>query len=286
MQLSIIILNHNKAAYSTLLLDSLLETTGGPFEFVLVDNGSSDATPEVLREFASRAEPAGHTVQVIPCETNVGAIVGRNLAMQQASGEVFAFLDNDLVVRDRDWAERLLAALADDPGIGVISPKLVFPWEPYDLEFAGCDVTVGARIIYRGRGEPREAPEYNQRRDCPCLISACILFPREVYETVGPLDEVYSPVQFEDLDFCYRAREAGWRCVYEPAVEVYHWEHTTTAKSSGINFSLVTMRNQRTFKQRWLPLISAETHLADDLAKWRELPKQDLASVPRPPYRR
>lgn len=286
MDLSIIILNHNKAAYSALLLDSLLESTGVTAEFVLVDNGCRDETPAILESFRDRAGAAGHSVRILTFEDNVGAIVGRNEAMAVATGQVFAFLDNDLTVRDRDWAARLLEVLAADPGIGIVSPKLVFPWEPYDVEFAGCEVTPGGRIIYRGRGEPREAPELNARRDCPCLISACILFARKLYDDLGGLDEVFSPVQYEDLDFCYRARQSGYRCVLVPEVEMYHWEHTTTAGSTDIDFRYVTIKNGRTFRNRWRPVIEADGGPPDETAVWRQIEKPGIDEVPRPPYRR
>lgn len=285
MRLSVIVLHHNKAAYSRLLLDSLLQSVGMSFEFLMVDNGCRDETPQVLEDFVRRLDGTEHTARILTFPNNVGAIVGRNEAMATATGDYFAFLDNDLVVRDRDWAPRLVEVLAE-PRVGIVSPKLVFPWEPFAIEFAGCDVTAGGRIIYRGRGEPSDSPEYNTRRDCPCLISACIVFPRRLYDELGGLDEVFSPVQFEDLDFCYRARAAGYRCVYVPEVEMYHWEHTTTAGSQDINFKLVTIRNHRTFRERWRHVIEAEGGPPDELAKWREVPKHGLDEVPRPGYRR
>lgn len=286
MSLSVIVLNHNKAPYTRLLLESLLATTGVEMELLLVDNGCRDETPRVLAAFAERAEATPHTVKVLTFESNRGAIVGRNEAMAVATGDTFAFLDNDLCVRDRDWAARLLEVVESDEGIGIVSPKLVYPWQPYDIEFAGCEVTPGARIIYRGRGEPREAPEFNRRRDCQCLISACILFPRRLYDDLGGLDEIFSPVQYEDLDFCYRVRQAGYRCVYVPEVEMYHWEHTTTAGSGDINFGLVTLRNGRTFKQRWGATIAAEGGPPEEQAAWRTIEKRGIGEVPTPDFRR
>ena len=56
---------------------------------------------------------------------------------------------------------------------------------------------------------------------------------RAVYEEIGGLDEVFNPAQYEDFDFCYRAREAGWEVWYEPAAEMYHFENVTTAGSPG-----------------------------------------------------
>lgn len=280
--LSVIVLNFNKVDYSRLLLESLLETRGVELELILVDQGSTDATPALLESFAGVAAGRGWPTRILRFETNRGAIVGRNEAMAVAAGSHFAFLDNDTQVRQRDWAARLLARLEAEPDLGIVSPKLVFPWAPYPIEFAGCEVTPGGRILYRGRGEPRDAPDFCLPRDCPCLISACWVFRRQLYDTLGGLDEVFSPVQFEDLDFCYRARAAGWRCAVEPGVEMYHWEHTTTAGSRQINFQLVTLRNGRTFKQRWAEQIALDAVGTDDDAAWRPIEKHGWDEVPPP----
>ncbi|MBI5831562.1 MAG: glycosyltransferase family 2 protein [Armatimonadetes bacterium] len=284
--LSVIVLNCNKAGYSEMLLDSLLATTGVPIEFVLVDNGSQDRTGAMLAEFAPRAQAAGFDCRILTFAENIGAIRGRNEAMADARGEWFAFVDNDVVVRDRDWAQRLIARLGAEPDLGIVSPKILFPWEPYDIEFCGCEVTPSGRVIYRGRGDGRDDPRYADQVDCPCLISACIVFPRRLYDEFGGLDEVFSPVQYEDLDFCYRVRQAGWRCAVVPEVEMYHWEHTTTSGTGGINFSLVTLRNGRTFAKRWQAMLAADATQPDEAAKWREITRFGLEDVPHPPLRR
>jgi GT2 family glycosyltransferase len=281
--LSLIVLNHNKAAYTAHLLDTLPLTGGVEVEVLLVDNGSTDDTPTVLAAFAAKAP---WPTRILSFGENIGAIRGRNEAMAVAAGDHFAFLDNDTAVRDSDWAQRLLAILAADPSIGIVAPKLVFPWAPHAIEFAGCEVTRGGRIIYRGRGEAIDAPEFNVQRDCPCLISACIVFPRRLYDEYGGLDEVFSPVQYEDLDFCYRVRSHGLRCVYVPSVEMYHWEHTTTAGSSGINFQMVTLRNGRTFAKRWAEQIALDAELDDEAARWRQIDKQGIEEAGRPAARR
>ena len=284
--LSVIVLNCNKAGYSQMLLDSLLATSGVPLEFILVDNGSSDNTGAMLAAFAPRAEAAGFPCRVLSFAENIGAIRGRNEAMAVARGEWVAFVDNDVVVRDRDWAQQLIGRLEAEPDLGIVSPKILFPWEPYDIEFCGCEVTPSGRIIYRGRGDARDDARYAEPIDCPCLISACIVFRRRLYDEFGGLDEVFSPVQYEDLDFCYRVRAGGWRCAVVPEVEMYHWEHTTTSGTSNINFSLVTLRNGRTFVKRWAEQIALDASQPDEAAKWREIERFGLDDVPAPPFRR
>jgi len=279
---SILVLNHNKAAYSAACLDSLLYSTYSPLEVIAVDNGSADATPTVLQEFREKAQQRGIHCELLTNDSNVGAIVGRNQALERATGEYLAFVDNDVLVRDRDWLEKLRSALEADPQTGIVSAKLLFPWPPHALEFAGCAVTPNGRIQYLGRGEAGDAPEHNEQKEVQCVISACLMFRRALVEEIGMLDEVFSPVQYEDLDFCYRARAAGYRVLYVPSAAMYHYEHTTTSRSVDLNFQYVTIRNGMTFKKRWQHVFASEGGPTDEEAKWRDLPRKTIEQCPPP----
>ncbi|MBI3921837.1 MAG: glycosyltransferase family 2 protein [Armatimonadetes bacterium] len=277
---SIIVLNHNKASYTRACLESLLLLNqSGDYEVVAVDNGSRDDTSRILFEGAKRFEAQGYAFQIIANETNVGAITGRNQAMEVARGQYFVFVDNDVMVKEADWLLRLKEKLEADPSVGIISPKLIFPWEPYLIECAGCGVSRTGRIQYRGRGAAREDPAFNVEREVQCLISACVMFPRKLVEEIGALDEAFSPVQYEDLDFCYRARSKGYHMLYTPEVEMYHFENTTTEGSVDINFRYVTIKNGLLFKQRWRHKFEHEEGPADDECAWKLISKKGIDEV-------
>src|SRR5687768_8222998 len=104
---SIIILHHNKAEYSRACLESLLRSTARPLEIINVDNGSQDATPAVLDAWEQRAQAHGIEYRRQRFETNVGAVRGRNVAMEQARGAYLTFLDNDMIVAQDNWLEKL-----------------------------------------------------------------------------------------------------------------------------------------------------------------------------------
>jgi O-antigen biosynthesis protein len=158
---SILILAHNKSAYTRRCLESLPQSTLRPFEVVLVDNGSTDDTPALFDDWQKRAEAGGIVVQRLRLNTNEGAIRGRNAGMERMNGKYWVFLDNDAVVRSRSWLEKLRSVLESDSTIGAVGPKLVYALPPHGIQCAGCDVTQRGRVIFRGRGEERLSKEFN-----------------------------------------------------------------------------------------------------------------------------
>ena len=274
---SIIILHHNKAEYSRACLESLLRSSARPLEVINVDNGSRDGTAQVLDAWEEAARKAKISTKRLNFETNIGAIRGRNEAMAASSGDYIVFLDNDTIVAQSDWLERLRAFLDGDERRAIVAPKLLFPWQPFAIECCGCGISRSGRVQYIGRGEAREA--YQEPFELQCAISAAWMMPRRLIESIGMLDDAFSPVQYEDLDFCYRAREAGAQVWALPEVELFHFEHTTTAGSGDINFKYVTTKNGILFKKRWSPLFSQEDGPSEEEAQWQPLSKQDIAEV-------
>jgi GT2 family glycosyltransferase len=277
--ISIVIPSLNKLAYTRRCLDSLLETAGVEFEFVIVDNGSDDGTAAYLLEFRTRAGERGIPITVLFNDRNVGAITARNQAIPLCRGSEIAFLDNDIVLRDRRWLAVLRDTLYSDPQIAVVTPKLLFPFAPHPIEHAGIAISPTGAIGYLGRGADKDDPAFNTRRTLQGSASACIVVKRAVIDEVGVFDEIFNPVQFEDLDLLYRMRAAGYTVVYEPAVEMYHFENITTDNSPQINFKYQTIKNGMEFKRRWRHMFSTENGPADDTLRWAELPRHRIETI-------
>jgi len=267
---SVILLAHNKAAYTQRCLQGLAATPYRPWELLAVDNGSSDSTRALLDDYQERLEKKRVAVTRLSFEENVGAVTARNQAMTRAEGELLVFLDNDVVPRTLSWMDRLADYLAEHPEVGAVAPKLVYPTAPYDIQCAGCEVSPTGRVNFRGRGEPRGAGEFNAARECQALISACWMMPASAVRAVGPLDEGFSPVQYEDIDYCYRLREAGYQVVYLPTVEMYHFENVTTGRTEALNYRYLTVKNGLRFKNKWRRRFSKEGGPPDEEMTWRE----------------
>ncbi len=284
MATSLIVISYNKRPYTELCLRGQLSCAPRADEIIVVDNGSTDGSLESLHgALADECRAAGVRLAVIVNERNLGACTARNQALEVATGDLIAFLDNDTAVRRRDWLGTLQAALDHSPEAGIVGPKLLFPFAPYDIECAGVAISPGGRVQYRGRGDAQDDPRWNQPSPVQCLISAAWLMRREVYELVGGLDEAFNPAQFEDFDLCYRARAAGWLVLYEPASELYHFENVTTAGSPDVRFASVTLRNWAAFRRRWREVYAGESGPPDEECQWRQLPTRPLEETGAPP---
>jgi GT2 family glycosyltransferase len=274
---SVVILHHNKAAYSEACLYSLLKTATRPLEIINVDNGSHDETPRLLDEWEEAAAEAGIETQRLTFETNIGAVRGRNEAIEVAGGDYIAFLDNDTVIFQPDWLNQSVRFLEENPQCGIVVPKLLFPWEPFAIECCGAAVSPSGRIQYLHRGEP--AGSVSEPFEIQCAISAAWVMRTELVETIGLLDEAFSPVQYEDMDFCYRARQRGYQVWAHPGIAAFHFEHTTTAGSEDINFRYVTTKNGLLFKKRWESTFRRENGTTEEATKWLTLPKHTIEEV-------
>lgn len=272
MQLiSVIILTHNQLAVTRRCLPTLLQPADAPWELIVIDNGSTDGTQDWLeRDLAVQAREAGVEFRLIRNAANAGCSTARNQGIAAARGDCLVFQDNDVALRSRlAWA-RLRQELETQPKAAMVGPKLVYPTAPHAIQCAGVGISPRGRVLFRGRGEDRLAPEYNTPREVQCLISACCMVRAAVLRETGGFDEAFNPVQFEDFDLCYRIRERGWQCRYVPSVEMYHFESTTTAGTPTIPNTYVIVKNGLRFKERWRHLFESENGPPDSAATWRQ----------------
>lgn len=281
--ISIITLTYNKLAVTRRCLPGLLQSADRGWELIVVENGSTDGTPEWLKGFQREAAKAGVKVTVLAHPKNVGCSTARNQGIAAATGEKIVFVDNDVTVRSRNWLGTLSLRLDEDPGLGMVGPKLVYPFAPYRIQFAGGAVSPSGRVQFVGRGEANDDPRFNTRRDVQYVISACFMTRKSVLQETGGFDEAFNPVQFEDTDLCYKARSKGHRIAYEPSIEMYHFESTTTTGTPGVHNTALVIRHGLLFKQRWRHLFEKEGGPPDEAGVWRKIEIPPLDSIPDPP---
>lgn len=277
--ISIVTLTHNKAAVTARCLETLLDTDYPNWELIVIDNGSTDGTRDWLGEFSGRASEAGVKVTVHHNDSNIGCSTARNQGIERASGEYVVFIDNDIAVCTRSWLTGLRDALANDAEAGMAGPKLIYPHPPHDIQCAGVGISKTGRVQFRGRGEPRNSPEFNRNDAVQCLISACVMFKRGVLDACGGFDEAFNPVEFEDFDLVYRAKEKGYTARYLPAVEMYHFESVTTAGTESLPNTYLIIKHGLLFKERWRHLFENEDGPPDEDTAWRDIATPAFESV-------
>jgi GT2 family glycosyltransferase len=230
-EVSVCIITWNARERLRECLASLPEACGPrSFETVLIDNGSSDGTGEMVT-----SEFPGARLTRNP--TNRGVARARNQALAAAGGEVLVILDDDTVPRPGSLA-RLADVLTESPGVGIAGPRLESP--EGELQFSCRRFHNGLTpflrrmssvgFVSRSRMLRRYLLadwDHAERREVDHVIGACQAFARGTHDRLGPLDErmFYG---WEDTDYCVRARRAGLSVLYVPDSVVVHAERRLT----------------------------------------------------------
>lgn len=270
---SIVMLAHNGVTFTRHCFANLLAADVLPRQMIVVDNGSTDQTPELLDDCLPDLREAGIDVITWRNAENLGCSEARNQAWAKADQPYTLFMDNDTAVCTPDWLDRLVEEMDATPQLGILGPKLIYPFRPHPIQCAGVSMNPKGRIRFRGRGADRHAPAYCQPVKVPVLISACWIMRTHFLADLGGLDPLFHPVQYEDLDYCMRVNQAGYHCAYTPRVELYHFEGRTTGAAGKQVYVRVIAENSAKFRRKWRDTIR---ELPEDEADYRWLPDEDL----------
>ncbi|NLT73482.1 MAG: glycosyltransferase family 2 protein [Chloroflexi bacterium] len=191
----------------------------------VIDNASSDGTVEMVRSFHP-------WVHLLASAENLGFTGGNNRALPQARGDYLLLLNPDTEMAPGALAA-MQQALAASPRVGIVGPRLTygdgspqssrrrFPTFPMAL----FESTLVEQWFPHNRWarlyRMEDTPEIAQRVDW--LTGACLLTRRAIWDQIGPLDERFF-MYSEELDWCRRAADAGWQCLYLPQAHVIHHE--------------------------------------------------------------
>jgi GT2 family glycosyltransferase len=227
--LSTIIVTYNSSQVIGACLQSIIAQTGVAQEIWVVDNGSQDETLALVGQYPQ--------VRVLSGHGNVGFAQGNNLGFAQAHGRYFFMLNPDTEVRA--GALQQLVSFADaHPSAGMVAPKLcnpdgtlqhnTFRFPNYAQAFFGFfERFVPLDDPRNGRYLPQD---YAQARPAEHILGAAVLIRREVWEALGGMDAHFK-LYFEETDWCYRVKQAGWQLLFTPHAEVMHIGAHSTHKN-------------------------------------------------------
>ena len=246
MKLSIIIVNYKTAALTKTLIESLLsDTLPQGTEIIVVDNNSGDDSVFLLRSDFPE-------ITVIDNKENTGLSGGTNTAIEYAGGAYYLILNPDMVAIPGS-VKTLVDYMDANSDVGISAGKLLSP--SGELQYSSYRFYTPATIFYRRTwlGKTEKGQLINDRflmkdfdheseKDVDWLMGSCLMVRAKAAKEVGGMDERFF-LYFEDVDWCRRMWEKGWRVVYVPSASFSHFHQRSS--EGGSLLSLFTNRAVR-----------------------------------------
>lgn len=212
INISVIIPTYNSWITLKECINSILKQTLKPDEIIVVDNNSSDGTSDkVKNEFPG--------VKLMTLHKNTGVTGGRNEGIRKSSmsSNYLFFFDHDMVA-DKNMLEELVTVAEINPEIGITTPKICYFGNRKRIWSAGTGINLwSGQVLFRGGDDVGQYEKAEEVQVAP----AALLVKRKALKGIGLFDDIYFAT-YEDTDFCFRAKEKGFKTFYVPRALAYH----------------------------------------------------------------
>ncbi len=238
------------------------------YEILILDNGSVES--ETL-EFFEQIQKEDRRVRVLRYDQPFNFSAINNFGVLHARGVVIGLVNNDIEVISPEWLSEMLSH-AIRPDIGCVGAKLYYGNDT--LQHGGVVCGIGGVAGHSHKYFSRSNTGYFNRlfltQTMSAVTAACLLVRRDIYEKVGGLDETNLKIAFNDIDFCLKVREAGYRNLWTPYAELYHYEsisrgiEDTPAKQERFRGEVEFMQ------KKWGNMLEIDPYYSPNLTKKRE----------------
>jgi O-antigen biosynthesis protein len=237
-QTSLILLTYNCLRYTQACLLSIAQNTPSAHELIVVDNASSDGTPDYLQKQSN--------LRLILNTENKGYAAGNNQGLSISQGEFLLLLNNDVIVTPH-WLDSMLAHFERNPQLGILGPRTncISGAQQLELDYPAWDLQSITAIAKQRQQKFSEQLSLTRR-----VAGFAMLMRREVYQTLGGLDEQFGTGNFEDDDYCQRALLAGYQIGIAEDVFIHHFGSISFLEN-GIDYKSQMDANRRLFFSKW-----------------------------------
>lgn len=262
-------------------LENIFRYTDVPYELIIIDNGSTDETPEFLEKLSKGekvvadwriwTDSEGRIIErkrvkiqtkkknkrenkifcerfkFLRCDRNLGFAAGNNSGISEAKGDYILLMNNDVVVTSH-WLDRLLRVAEIKPEIGIVGPVSNYVSGPQQVKEIAYDVKSLKNLNKFAENFSRK--NEHQAKPFWRVVGFCMLIKREVINKVGGLDERFGLGNYEDDDFCLRAKLAGFESWIAEDCFIHHFG-SKTFQEVGLDYRQSLIKNWEIFKEKW-----------------------------------
>jgi GT2 family glycosyltransferase len=255
----------NPALFRRCLESVLTRTTHHNFEVLVLVNEVEFKRPERARVLSEAAENARVKVRSYPDRPFNYSWVN-NWGADQAEGEFLILLNDDTEIITPDWIEKLIARVSLG-GVGAVGPMMYYANNT--IQSAGVVLGLGGMANHIFGGEPRGSGGYFGRacleQDLSCVSAACMVIRKDTFFEIGGFDEEL-PAAFNDVDLCIRLRQAGWRIIWTPTVELYHKESESLGRHDVGRRAKQHLADVGLMRSRWGPILESDPYYNRNLS--------------------
>jgi hypothetical protein len=208
---TVIIVNWNGKSFIEKCLDGIKQQTFRDFKAIVVDNGSSDESPELI-------EKEYPWVQLIRLPKNFGFCRANNIAIKMCDSAYVALLNND-AIPEKAWLHHLVRTLDKNKEAGFCASKMLYHDRPNVIDRAGDGYTIAGAGLLHGRGKRDD--QFHQNKWIFGASGGAAIYRMSMLRDIGLFDEDFFLI-YEDVDLSFRAQLSGYKCAYVPEAVVYH----------------------------------------------------------------
>ena len=277
LKIGVVILNWNKPVDTMSCIKAVQSSNYQNHEIIVVDNASSDESVKMIQQVHPE-------IDIVQIKENLGYTGGNNLGIRylidkfagtKTGPDYFLLLNEDTYINENTLVALTSTALRY-PEAGFLGPKVLFRDDPKRFLSAGGILDKGYLPYLRGAGEIDQG-QYEDVCSVDYLSGCALMVSKRVIDDIGLLDEDYF-MYFEEIDWCYRAKEAGFSSIYVPTARAWH-PNTGLRDAGSAVITYYAVRNHLLFAQR--------NHLGwtNQVKLWRNFIRLWLAWTVQPRWR-